>query len=983
MQKSSCHIFSSFSECARRHFSKDALIFVKEDGTYQSETYQSLYQKALALSALLKKNGVEPGHRVAVLLENRPEFSWVCLSILLAGAVIVPLDTQYDPDTLKHLVSHCGALVIISSQRLSRQDTGLSGVTWLCVDSAQVHQAVGQAGAFHEEPVIPPSDIAALFYTSGTTAQPKAVVLTHRNLLANIDSIYKTGLVRNNDVVLSILPLHHTYAFTVTLLCPLLFGMSIAYPKSMASADLLSCIKQACVTVFVGVPQIFAMIDRAVTDQMDQLSPGARSAAHSAQQVNLFLRRRVGVNAGPVIFKKIHQRFGPSLRLMVSGGARLDPHIARDFYRWGFTLVEGYGLTETSPVVSFSVPDKPKFGSVGKPLPGITVRIDQPDEHGRGEVLVRGDNVMRGYYQMDGESQKVLRNGWFCTGDVGWMDEEGYLFLTGRKKEMIVLSNGENINPEELEQYYGQNPFLKEIAVLAVQDPKRPVELTQLTAIIVPDHDHFRAEQELNVRQRLRWELENYSVRLPTYKRIKGFVISQEALPRTRLGKLRRFELEKIYHRLQEHPAEPAGEAAVYSEPLSRALRYVEQQLGRSVSASDHLELDLGLDSLGRLELFTSLQTQLNLRLTEVESMEFFSCATVGQVLDRLKTALENGKDGASSGGSEGRMTADMPIRALSYLEEMLGHKVSPSDHLELDLGMDSLGRVDLLLKIQQRLGLDLSDEDAVRFLLCGRVSELLEEMNRLAAAAAAAGPSESLSWRDILSQEPQGSDVRKAKLKPLSVLETFLTVVFRAFFRIIFLLCWRRTARGRENLPARGPYILCPNHASYLDGLFIADALPVPVLKQTFFLGDKRFLDHWMLKPFRRMARFIPIEFTHRMTEAMQLCGYILNHNKVLCYFPEGQRSIDGSVKEFRKGIGILVHELGVPVVPVYIRGSFDIWPRGQKWPRIGPRVEVVFGKLVSPKELAFRITEAEDVYQRIADNLRARVTSLSRGES
>lgn len=980
MQKQSCHIFHAFSNSVHWNSSKDALIFVKESGTYHSETYHAVYQKSLAFARLLKSSSVTPGDRVVILMENRPEFSWVCFSIFLLGGVVVPLDTQYASDTLEKLLRHCGSSVIVSSKKFMQEHEKISGIKWLCVDSSEVCQAIIDDAVVNDKPAVPVGgDVAALFYTSGTTADPKAVVLTHRNLLANIDSIEQTGLVKPEDVVVSILPLHHTYAFTVTFLCPLLCGMSIVYPKSLASTDLLACIKQTCATVFVGVPQIFAMIHRAISDQIKDLSHTARSAVRVSEGVNFFIRKRSGINLGKGIFQKIHQRFGSSLRMMVSGGARLDPRIARDFYQWGFTLVEGYGLTETSPVVSFSVPAKPKFGSVGKPLPGVDVCIDHPDGQGQGEVLIRGENVMRGYYEMGWETQKVLRNGWFYTGDIGRLDQEGFLFLTGRKKEMIVLSNGENINPEELEQYYGENPFLKEVAVLTVKDPKKTVDLTQLTAIIVPNEEHFREEKELNVRQRLRWELENYSVKLPTYKRIKGFVISQEALPRTRLGKLRRFELEKIYYRLQESSADPVKDAVIYSDALKSVVNYVEKRLGRSVSPSDHLELDLGLDSLGRLELFTALQQKMNLQLTDEESMDFFSCSTVGQVLDRLKMAMQKEKQGDEFVDKTVRSSADLPILALSYLEEYLGYKVSPTDHLELDLGFDSLGRVDLLLKIQQRLGLSLSDEDAMRFFMCGRVCDLLDEMNRFAGSSSQ-NQVDSTAWKDVLFREPQGSDIRKVKLKPLSILENILTFFIRVALRIVCMICWRVQAVGAENLPAKGPYILCPNHVSFLDGIFIADALPGSIFKQTFFLGDSRFLDHRILRPFKRMARFIPIEFTHRMAEAMQLCAYILNAHKVLCYFPEGQRSIDGEVKKFRKGIGILVHELGVPVVPVYIFGAFSVWPRGMRWPRLGPNVKVSFGKALSAKELAFRITEAEDVYQRIADNLYAKVLEMSK---
>ncbi len=979
MHRQAHHIVQSFFYSALQNSSKDALIFAREDGTYQSQTYRSVYQHAVDFSTLLSAAGAAPRQRVAILLENRPEFSWACFAVFFTGAAIVPLDTQLSSETLERLLTHCGADMIISSEKFHRQHIGIVSVQWVCIDSAQVRQ-ITETNPREDitPPVIPSAEIAALFYTSGTTAEPKAVVLTHRNFLANIESIKRTGLIHNDDVVLSILPLHHTYAFTVTLLCPLLMGMTIAYPRSIASADLISCMKQTCVTIFVGVPQIFAMIHRSVIEHMDDLAAPVRSAVAAAGKINFFLRKYAQWNAGPGVFQKIHQRFGPSLRLMVSGGARLDPQMAEDFYRWGFTVIDGYGLTETSPVVSFCFHKKPKFGSVGNPLPGVEVRIDRPDQSGVGEVLVRGDNVMMGYYKAEEETRRVLRDGWFYTGDLGRIDDDGCLFLTGRKNEMLVLSNGENIHPEELEHYYGQNPFIKEIAILITADPKKNVGINRLVAIIVPNEEHFQRERELNIRQRLRWELENYFVSLPTYKRIRGFVVSQESLPRTRLGKLRRFELEKIYLLLESGTGDQPKDMSVYSGAMQSVMDFMGQRLGRPVSPSDHLELDLGLDSLSRLEIFMDLQKHLHITLTDSELMEFFSCTTLGQVMDRLKPWLESPVPQDDAVESNIVKPEDMPRLALSYLEELLEHRVSLTDHLELDLGLDSLGRFDLLIGIQQRLGLSLSEDDAMRFFMCGRVCDLLDELNKLTAVSSQDQGPEVVSWRDMLCHgEPK--DVSKSvDLTPLNLFEHAVMAGVLFFIKVTFKICWSARVEGVDNLPTKKPYILCANHVSFLDGLFVANALPGKILKQTFFLGDSRFLNHWALRPFKKAARLIPIEFTHRMTEAMQLCAYVLNHGKVLCYFPEGQRSIDGEIKEFRKGIGILIHELDVPVVPVYIRGAFDIWPRGRKWPKLRGHVSVRFGKSITAKELAFKITAARDVYQRIADNLHAKMVQM-----
>ncbi|HSV43996.1 MAG TPA: AMP-binding protein, partial [Candidatus Bathyarchaeia archaeon] len=819
---------------------------------------------------------------------------------------------------------------------------------------------------------LPSQDVAAFFYTSGTTAQPKAVMLTHQNLLSNVDAIHKTGLVFEDDVVVSILPLHHTYAFTTTLLCPLLLGMTIAYPRSMASVDLLACMKQTCTTVFVGVPQIFAMIHRSIQEQISRLSWPIHPVVKAVEHTSFLSRRLTGTNIGASFFRILHQRFGPSLRVMISGGARLDPSIARDFYRWGFNLVQGYGLTETSPVVSFSVPNRPKFDSVGKALPGVEIKIDEPDDHGEGQVLVRGPNVMQGYYGLDHETQKVMRQGWFCTGDIGRLDAQGFLFLTGRSKEMLVLSNGENINPEELEQEYKRSLFIKEIAVLSVPEEYHP-EVTHLAAIIVPDEDHFKKEKEVNLRKRLRWELENVSATLPTYKRINGFVISQESLPRTRLGKLQRFELESIYARLSQGGAHlPMKEETVYSQFSRQAIAFFEEHLRRPVSPGDHLELDLGLDSLGRLELFVAVQERLQLQLTDDQAFEFFSCDTIGKLLQKLKEVLEQ-----QGGVAEALTYTGIERDALAYLEEKVGRRVSLDDHLELDLGLDSLSRMELLIGIQQQLGLKLDEQQSAHFFLCGKVEDLLYELRQVKGRAEKAG-APPVEWREILFQDPPAADMKKIYVGRMNIFSTLFNLLMLLIFKVLFKILFVFRIQGRANLPARGPYLICPNHNNYLDGLFVLCALPFRVALQTFFLGDSKFFSHWLLRPFQGVARLMPIQFTHRMADALRMCAYVLRKNKVLCYFPEGQRSIDGRVQEFRKGVGILVHELETNVVPVYIRGSFRVWPRGRKWPRLAP-VMVCFGKVVSAKELAFKMTDSDDIYDRVAKNLRERVVGMS----
>ncbi|MBI4972550.1 MAG: AMP-binding protein, partial [Candidatus Omnitrophica bacterium] len=310
-------------------------------------------------------------------------------------------------------------------------------------------------------PVVTPQDVVSLIYTSGTTGRPKGVLLTHKNICADFLSLKELNLCLPSDNVLSLLPLYHTYAFMVTLIVPLLMGAEITYALNFKPADLTSIIKEARVSFLVGVPQLFLLVHKAISDQL--------------KKIPLFLR----ILLQPAINSRLRRRFGKNLRFLVSGGARLEPKIARDLARWlKVGLIEGYGLTETSPVVTLNPPRKIKFGSVGKPIPEVEIKILNPDKSGIGEVLIKGPNVMPGYFKREDLTAQVIKDGWFYSGDLGYLDKEGYLYLVGRQKEVIVLSSGKNIYPEELEEYYSQCPYIKEICIVSRKEERfgRPIE---------------------------------------------------------------------------------------------------------------------------------------------------------------------------------------------------------------------------------------------------------------------------------------------------------------------------------------------------------------------------------------------------------------------------------------------------------------------------------------------------------------------------
>ncbi|MFA5260187.1 MAG: 1-acyl-sn-glycerol-3-phosphate acyltransferase, partial [Candidatus Omnitrophota bacterium] len=514
--------------------------------------------------------------------------------------------------------------------------------------------------------------------------------------------------------------------------------------------------------------------------------------------------------------------------------------------------------------------------------------IANPDVTGTGEVLIKGPNVMKGYYQAEAATNEVLKDGWFSSGDIGRLDREGYLYIEGRIKEVIVLSSGKNIYPEDVEKEYSQIPFIKEMAVLSSREGAFLSGTDHLVAIVVIDEEQFRLQQVSGIRDKIKWEMDNISARLPSYKRVQSFLISQDPLPRTRLGKIKRYQLEEIYIRLSRSDSR--------SDPDQK---FSDKQCG------------------------------------QFESMTQF---------------------------------------AMSFIQETLQREVHEKDHLELDLGLDSLGRIELLLNIQERLNLELNDEQSMDFFMCNTIYDLMEQLKRVMPDNVGSIKEDSvIQWGRILSESPQDKTVNWIKLS-FGFFALLFNIIMITLFKISFKILFLMRTEGAEHLPQKGPYLICPNHTSYLDGLFILCALPYSVALQTYFVGYRNFFDQGYLRPFIKVARLIPLEVSYNLIEALKGCAYVLRHNKIVCYFPEGQRSIDGEMNKFKKGVGILVKELNIPVVPVYLEGAFKTWPRTRTFPRLAA-VKACFSAPVSMADLVDN-GGGRDIYDEIAENLRARVS-------
>ncbi len=676
------NIPQAFEEASKNN--PKAIPFEMEGKGY---SYEEILSSSKSIASFLSAKDVKKGDGVAILLEGRPEWGIAYLGISFLGAVAVPIDIQLSADEVKNLILDSESKAIFISEKTVKTYEAAMAVQLFTsnppsppfskggtvegdskggteVDSkGQNNKGTKEGpGGFLIEainidkeefleilkhphldsfPSIDPDDMASLIYTSGTTGKPKGVMLTHRNFLSNVQSIQKAKIIDERDCILSILPLHHSYPFMVNFLAPLLTGAKVIYLQSLKGPDILKTMVEKDVTALVGVPQLFAMLRRGILDSMSRIPLPFRWIVLFLVWFSGFLRDKLRINLGKIIFSTVHKRFGKGLRFFVSGGAKLDPNIAQGLEALGFTMLEGYGLTETSPVISFNPPNLIKRGSVGLPLPDVEIRVMSPDEEGVGEIAVKGPNIMKGYYRNYEETNKVIKEGWLFTGDLGYIDNEGYVYITGRTKEVIVLSSGKNIYPEEIEKHYLQSPLIKEICVFGIE--KKPGIADSLQAIVVPNIDYMREKKIANFNEAVKWQINALSAKLPPYKRIMGYEVYKAALPKTTLGKLKRYVIKDILsgRAVKEEVEISEEEIQVLKSPTGKKViasleRIIEK---RSIRLDHNLELDLGIDSLARVELIVALSSAFSMKLPDTFMADIYTVRDLIRKIEEFEEA--------------------------------------------------------------------------------------------------------------------------------------------------------------------------------------------------------------------------------------------------------------------------------------------------------------------------------------------------------
>jgi long-chain acyl-CoA synthetase len=904
--------YDRFVECSQRWPDNIALEIQRHD-QLESCTYSELRRMAESVGRWITENGFAPGSRLAILAANHPRWVAAYLGTIASGCTVVPLDTALHADHVTKLLKDSGSsalfcdakhvpvartaaaqlhlgLVLTDPERMATHSIGEQWLGNL--------PAVFDAGPGKFKPA--PSqadDVAALLYTSGTTADPKGVMLTHANFLGEVEAVFNWVDIGPDDALLGVLPMFHVLAQMANLLLPLVKGSRVVYLETLNTTELLRALSERNITAFAVVPQFFYLIRERIFEEIGKRGLLTQKMFRGMVASNRLLRK-IGINAGPFLFRKVHDTLGPKMRYLVTGGSRFDPDVARDFRDLGIDVLQAYGLTETTAAVFANAPANNVIGSVGQALKGVEAKIldPQPQEEGPpvGEVLLKGAVVMKGYWNRPDATASALRDGWLYTGDLGYFDSRGNLFLTGRKKEVIVLSNGKNVYPEEIEAHYLKSPFIKEIAVLGLE-AKAGEGRDRLHAVIVPNFDVLRQKKIVNAKEVIRFDIEGLSAQIASTKRIGSYEIWQEELPRTTTRKIKRFEVEK----------------------------QVKANLTRGVSADSDVATD--------------------------------------QPLTAEESAWLERKD------------VRRALKVMSETANKAPHTLRPKHNLELDLGLDSMQRVEVLSKIEDEVGGNVDESQLAEIYT---VRDLVDTVLQSAASGGGAPRAAFAGWKAILGEDPTDPEVL-ALAKPQPGIERFWSFVAR-LVDLVALDLFHLRVSGIENLPATGPFILSSNHQSYFDPAVMVGVLPEKLMRNTFAVGTSEIFGQGFMRRLAHWLRVIVVDPDANLVPAMRAGAFGLKHGKVLILYPEGERSIDGTPRIFKKGAAILSIHMQVPIVPVAIEGFYEAWPRGKKFFQKVTPLRMQFGQPIPPLPES---EASEAAYEELTATLKQKVVEMWKG--
>lgn len=537
-------------------FAKRTALCIKEGDEWRGLTYQELQERSMQLASYLVELGINRGDRIALLCESKPEWGVNLFGSWRSGATVVPLDVKLTSSELYNILSDCNPRVVLTSAKHLEVIKELQGRIpsiehiFLTDDDADntEYKRVLDLKPTKTSPGVERQyqEVALFVYTSGTTGNPKGVMTTFSNLIFQVDSFKEMVGLNENDRALSILPLNHLLELTAGFLGILNQGGMVCFCHSIQPRELIKIMKEKQITGMIGVPLFFKSIKSAIErevrkrgeDAVEKFDKGLEQAA----KLPFFER--------PILFHDVHDELGGKIRFFVSGGAPLELEVGQFFDRLGFHLVQGYGLTETSPVISTNTLKHNRLGSVGQPLKGLEVKIDKKEPTDEsGEIITRGPHIMQGYYKREEMTREVIdQDGWFHTGDLGYLDKDNYLFISGRLKNLIVLGGGKKIVPEEVESVLAVAPSIKELCVLGRKSSDGFKEGQEEVCAVAVPQDQVAADCNGDlaaIEKQIKKEFDALGENLAPYKRPTRLYVHLEDLPKTATRKVKRQDLLK------------------------------------------------------------------------------------------------------------------------------------------------------------------------------------------------------------------------------------------------------------------------------------------------------------------------------------------------------------------------------------------------------------------------------------------------------
>ena len=895
-------------------------------------TFGQLLKQSRAVAYRLKQNNVGLGDKVALIGENHPYWEIAYLGTLLAGAVCVPLDPHGEIETLTNFLENSEAKIAFLSpdmiDRFREIETKLGrkipAAVWKMEQESpksKVQSSKPESEAANhferfedwtqteypesfaiEKPPAANDDIALLMYTSGTTGTPKGVPLSHGNIIAELDGVYEVLHLNDRDRILSLLPLFHVYLQIVNLWVALNYACEVGYLKEMTPAELSDAMKVFKPTLLTTVPRLWYLFHKKIFDAVKEQSTPVRLIFKVMFALNGLTRNNFNINLGRKLFAKVHESFGGSLRFAITAGSRFDESVAEDFNKLGFVIIQGYGLTETSGAASATYEKDNRVGSVGKPFVNAEFKLDNPNKDGIGEVLIKGGMVFKGYYKNEAATREVFTDdGFFRSGDLGRWDKDGHLFIVGRSKDVIVLPNGKNVHPEDLEVHYLKSPLVEELAILGVKDDSAAhAGAEKLVAVAVPDFEYLKKQNIAGSREAIRFDLDNLGRMLPEYQRVHEYIISGEPLPRTATKKIKRFELQKLVE-----AGELSAEKKIEKKPLE-------------LTAED-----------GRLLNSTAGKT-------------------VAAILKKNSDAVEI---------------------------------VHPAMNLELDFGLDSLARAEVFAALEQNFNVEFSGEDVAKTLT---VKDVIELVGKNAGANltnnAEIGDLEtadSLNWGKIINSPDENIPEVQNVLKSHKFFNSFSYAFFKCF-NFVCRFVFKLEVSGAEKLDKLDkPFLICPNHQSYIDAFVVSSNYPFSVFNNSFYVGASMYFSNFLTRRLAGMLSVIPIDADTQLMKAMKAGAAGLRGGKILNIYPEGERAFDGELHPFKKGAAILATELDVPIVPVALDGLYKVWARNS-WRIRAEKVKVRYGEPFYAKNIINGAGSDEEKYEIVTAHLKSEIEKM-----